>query len=160
MVVVATTAASASRGEENQQFATTASRVGFDQRLGEQVPLDLVFRDEAGKEVPLGSYFGRRPVVLALVFHRCPLLCNQVLTGLTRSLKPLPIETGVDFDVVAVSIDPEDTPEVAGRKKAGYLERYDRPGRRGGLAFPDRPQGGDRRALPGGRVQVRLRPPE
>ena len=105
--------------------------MGFDQRLGEQVPLDLVFRDEAGEEVRLGSYFGRRPVVLALVFHRCPLLCNQVLTGLTRSLKPLPLEVGVDFDVLAVSIDPEDTPEVAARKKAGYLERYDRPGSEG-----------------------------
>jgi protein SCO1/2 len=134
LVVVATAVASESRGEP-QQFATTASQVGFDQRLGEQVPLDLAFRDEAGVEAPLGSYFGRRPVILALVFHRCPLLCNQVLTGLTRSLKPLPIGAGVDFDVVAVSIDPEDTPEVAGRKKAGYLERYDRPGGEAGWHF-------------------------
>ncbi|MDR3622683.1 MAG: SCO family protein [Paludisphaera borealis] len=134
LVVVATAVASASRAE-SQQFATTASQVGFDQRLGEQVPLDLVFRDEAGVEAPLGSYFGRRPVVLALVFHRCPLLCNQVLTGLTRSLKPLPLGAGVDFDVVAVSIDPGDTPEVAGRKKAGYLERYDRPGSEAGWHF-------------------------
>jgi protein SCO1/2 len=127
-------AASASRAEA-PAVATTASRVGFDQRLGEQVPLDLVFRDEAGREAPLGSYFGRRPVVLALVFHRCPLLCNQVLTGLTRSLKPLPLQAGVDFDVAAVSIDPEDAPETAARKKAGYLERYDRPGSEAGWHF-------------------------
>ena len=91
-------------------------------------------------------------MILALVYYRCPLLCNQVLTGLTRSLKPLPLEAGVDFDVVTVSIDPEETPELAARKKAGYLERYDRPGSRGGLALPDRRQGVDRRALRGGRV--------
>jgi protein SCO1 len=118
-----------------QTFANTASQVSFEQRLGEQVPLDLVFRDETGKEAPLSAYFGRRPVVLALVFHRCPLLCNQVLTGLTRSLKPLPLQVGVDFDVAAVSIDPEDTPEIAGRKKIGYLERYDRPGSENGWHF-------------------------
>ena len=133
-VVAATTVVSAAQAEP-EKFATTASRVGFDQRLGEQVPLDLVFRDETGEEVRLGSYFGRRPVVLALVFHRCPLLCNQVLTGLTRSIKPLPLEAGVDFDVLAVSIDPEDTPEVAARKKSGYLDRYDRPGSEGGWHF-------------------------
>jgi len=134
LVVVATAADKAALGDP-QKFATTASRVGFDQRLGEQIPLDLGFRDEAGKEVGLGSYFGRRPVVLALVFHRCPLLCNQVLTGLTRSLKPLPLETGLDFDVLAVSIDPEDTPEVADRKKAGYLQQYGRPGSERGWHF-------------------------
>jgi protein SCO1/2 len=133
-VVLLTRAAPGLRAEA-PAFATTASRVAFDQRLGEQVPLDLVFRDETGRAAPLGAYFGRRPVVLALVFHRCPLLCNQVLTGLTRSLKPLPLQVGVDFDVAAVSIDPEDTPETATRKKAGYLERYDRPGSEAGWHF-------------------------
>jgi protein SCO1/2 len=118
-----------------QTFSTTASQVGFEQRLGEQIPLDVLFRDEAGREAPLGSYFGRRPVVLALVFHNCPLLCNQVLTGLTRSLKPLPLQAGVDFDVAVVSIDPEDTPELAAKKKEGYLERYDRPGSEAGWHF-------------------------
>jgi protein SCO1/2 len=127
-------AAAAAEGEP-KKFATTASQVGFDQRLGEQVPLDVVFRDEAGEEAPLGSYFGRRPVVLALVFHRCPLLCNQVLTGLTRSLKPLPLQAGVDFDVLALSIDPEDTPETAARKKKGCLDSYDRPGSEHGWRF-------------------------
>lgn len=134
-LVAAAAAAADSARAEAPAFATTASQVGFDQRLGEQVPLGVVFRDEDGLEKPLGSYFGRRPVVLALVFHRCPLLCNQVLTGLTRSVKPLPLEAGVDFDVVAVSIDPEDTPEVAARKKTGYLERYDRPGAEAGWHF-------------------------
>ncbi len=116
-------------------FNGTASRVRFEQRLGSQVPLSATFRDEEGRETPLAACFGRRPVVLALVFHRCPLLCNQVLAGLTRSLKPLPLQAGVDFDVVAVSIDPEDTPESAAKKKAGYLERYDRPGSEPGWKF-------------------------
>jgi len=116
-------------------FASTASKVKFEQRLGSQVPLAAVFQDEEGREVPLASRFGRRPVVLALVFHRCPLLCNQVLTGLTRSLKPLPLRAGVDFDVVTVSIDPKDTPESASKKKAGYLEQYDHPGSESGWSF-------------------------
>lgn len=116
-------------------FASTASRVKFEQKLGGQVPLAATFVDEEGKEAPLSSRIGRRPVVLALVFHRCPLLCNQVLAGLTRALKPLPLNAGVDFDVLAVSIDPEDTPESARKKKEGYLERYDRPGTEAGWTF-------------------------
>ncbi|WP_165250331.1 SCO family protein [Paludisphaera soli] len=116
-------------------FNGTASRVRFEQKLGSQAPLAATFVDEQGSENPLAACFGRRPVVLALVFHRCPLLCNQVLAGLTRSLKPLPLQAGVDFDVVAVSIDPEDTPDSAAKKKAGYLERYDRPGSEAGWKF-------------------------
>lgn len=118
-----------------ESLATAASKVKFEQKLGGQVPLSAIFRDEEGREIPLAACFGRRPVVLALVFHRCPLLCNQVLAGLTRTLKPLPLQAGVDFDVVAVSIDPEDTPESAAAKKAGYLERYDRPGSEAGWRF-------------------------
>lgn len=116
-------------------FAGTASQVKFEQQLGAQVPMGATFVDEQGREAPLSAFFGRRPVVLALVFHRCPLLCNQVLAGLTRGLKPIPLQAGLDFDVVAVSIDPEDTPESAAKKKAGYLERYDRPGTEGGWKF-------------------------
>lgn len=116
-------------------FNSTASRVKFEQKLGSQVPPGITFLDEDGKETPLSSRLGRRPVVLALVFHRCPLLCNQVLAGLTRALKPLPLNAGVDFDVLAVSIDPEDTPESARKKKEGYLERYDRPGTEAGWSF-------------------------
>lgn len=116
-------------------LGSTAARVKFDQKLGSQVPLTATFRDEEGREIQLSSRFGRRPVVLALVFHRCPLLCNKVLEGLVRTLKPLPLNAGVDFDVLAVSIDPEDTPESAGKKKAGYLDRYDHPGTEGGWSF-------------------------
>jgi len=116
-------------------FAGATSRVKFEQKLGSQVPLGATFVDEEGSETTLGACLGERPAVLALVFHRCPLLCNQVLAGLTRSLKPMPLQAGVDFDVLAVSIDPEDTPESAAKKKAGYLERYDRPGSEAGWKF-------------------------
>ena len=87
-----------------------------------RLPLDLRFRDEAGHDVRLGDYFGRRPVLLVLVYYRCPLLCNQVLNGLTRSLKPLTLTAGSDFEVVAVSIKP-------GRDaRAGEQEKDSVPG--------------------------------
>jgi protein SCO1/2 len=114
---------------------SVVNQVGFDQRLGERLPLGLRFRDDSGRELALGELFGRRPVIVAPVYYRCPMLCNQVLNGLTRSLKPLSLDAGKDFDVVAVSIDPSETPELAARKKANYLERYDRPGAESGWHF-------------------------
>ena len=110
-------------------------RVGFDQKLGAQLPMDRHFRDDSGRDVTLGEFFGRRPVILVPVYYRCPLLCNQTLNALTRSLKPLSLDAGKDFDVVAISIDPEETPEVASKKKANYLERYNRPGTASGWHF-------------------------
>ncbi len=112
-----------------------ANQVGFDQNLGTQLPLDLHFRDDSGRELTLGDLFGRRPVILAPVYYRCPMLCNQVLNGLTRSLKPLSNSAGNDFDVVALSIDPAEKPELAAMKKLSYLERYDRPGSESGWHF-------------------------
>jgi len=114
---------------------SVVSRVGFDQRLGERLPMGLRFRDDSGRDLTLGELFGRRPVIVAPVYYRCPMLCNQVLNGLTRSLKPLSLDAGKDFDVVAVSIDPSEAPELAARKKANYLERYDRPGTESGWHF-------------------------
>jgi protein SCO1 len=111
------------------------SQVGFDQKLGVQLPLDLSFRDETGRELRLAELFGQRPVILAPVYYRCPLLCNQLLNGLTRSLKPVALGTGKDFDVVAFSINPDETPELARPKKAAYLEQYDRPGSEIGWHF-------------------------
>jgi protein SCO1 len=111
------------------------SQVGFDQKLGAQLPLDLRFHDETGRELPLAELFGRRPVILAPVYFRCPLLCNQLLNGLTRSLKPVSLGAGRDFDVIAFSINPEETSEVASPKKAAYLEQYDRPGSDQGWHF-------------------------
>jgi protein SCO1/2 len=111
------------------------SQVGFDQKLGVQLPLDLAFRDDMGRELRLAELFGRRPVILAPVYYRCPLLCNQLLNGLTRSLKPVTLGAGKDFDVIAFSINPEEGPELAGPKKTAYLEQYDRPGSESGWHF-------------------------
>src|SRR5580693_10803953 len=111
------------------------SQVGFDQKLGAQLPLDLRFHDETGRELPLAELFGQRPVILAPVYYRCPLLCNQLLNGLTRSLKPVSLGVGNDFDVVAFSIAPDETPELAGQKKAAYVEQYGRPGSATGWHF-------------------------
>ncbi len=109
--------------------------VGFDQKLGELLPLSLRFHHDSGRELTLGDLFGMRPVILAPVYYRCPMLCNQLLNGLTRSLKPLSLDAGKDFDVIAVSIDPSEMPELAAKKKANYLERYDRPGTESGWHF-------------------------
>jgi len=101
--------------------------VGFDQKLGDQVPLDLVFRDETGREVTLGDYFDSRPVVLSLVYYKCPMLCTLVLDGLTSSLKALSLVPGREFEIVTVSFDPRESPELALAKKEAYLARYGRP---------------------------------
>jgi protein SCO1/2 len=115
--------------------ANVVSDVGFDQKLGVRLALDLRFRDESGRELALGELFGHRPVILAPVYYRCPMLCSQVLNGLTRSLKPLSLDAGKDYDVVAFSINPEETSELAFQKKTNYLERYDRPGTESGWHF-------------------------
>ena len=103
--------------------------VGFDQRLDQPLPLELKFRDETGREVALGSYFGERPVIMALVYYECPMLCNQVLNGLTGTLKGISFDAGKEFDVIAVSFDAKefDKPDLAKNKKASYMERYGRP---------------------------------
>jgi protein SCO1/2 len=94
--------------------------VGIDQRLDEQVPLGLTFRDEAGRAVRLGDYFGQRPVVLALVYYNCPMLCTQVLNGLVSALNVVSFDAGREFDVVAVSFDPREKPADAAAKKTAY----------------------------------------
>jgi protein SCO1 len=109
--------------------------VGFDQKLNEPVPLDLWFRDEEGRRVRLGEYFGRRPVLLMLVYYECPMLCTLALNGLVRSLKPLSFDVGKEFEIVTVSIDPDETPELAAAKKAVYLESYGRRGAAAGWHF-------------------------
>lgn len=109
--------------------------VRIDQKLDGQVPLDLPFTDERGREVTLGSYFGTRPVVLALVYYECPMLCTQVLNGLFTSMEPLQIDAGREFDVVVVSFDPGETPAMAQAKKAGYIKHYERPTADQGVHF-------------------------
>ena len=118
-----------------QTVGGVVKQVGFDQKLGAQLPLTLRFRDETGRERPLAEFFGRRPVILAPVYLRCPLLCNQLLNGLTRSLKPVKHSAGQDFDVIAFSINPAEPADLAASKKAAYVEQYDRPGSDGGWHF-------------------------
>ena len=109
--------------------------VGFDQRLGENVPLDLVFTDETGQQAELGTWLGDRPVLLALVYYDCPMLCPMILNGLTTSLRALKFNPGTEFDVVVVSFDHRETPEMAATAKSTFLERYDRPGTESGWHF-------------------------
>lgn len=109
--------------------------VGIDQRLGERLPLDAEFLDESGNHVRLGDYFGKKPVVLALVYYTCPMLCNQVLNGLTSGLDVLSFDIGKEFEVVTVSFDPRETPELARSKKQTYMDWYKRPGAAEGWHF-------------------------
>ena len=109
--------------------------VGIDQRLNEQLPLDLTFRDEDGTEVKLRQYFNGKPVILAPVYYTCPMLCNQVLSGLIGTMKTLSFTAGREFNVVAVSFDPNDTPDTAYSKKQGYVARYQRETGDAGIHF-------------------------
>jgi protein SCO1/2 len=102
--------------------------IGFDQHIGAFVPLDTVFRDESGKTVRLGDYFGTRPVVMVFAYYDCPMLCTQVISGLASALRTLSLEPGRDFEIVTVSFDPRDTPRTASEKKAIFVERYRREG--------------------------------
>lgn len=112
------------------------NKVGIDQRLDEQIPLDLVFRDEDGKEVRLGDYFKDKPVVLALVYYSCPMLCTQIMSGVTKAVDNIPsLSVGKDFEIVTVSFDARDTPELAREKKMTYLNWYKRAGAAAGWHF-------------------------
>ncbi|MBM3280344.1 MAG: SCO family protein [Candidatus Handelsmanbacteria bacterium] len=110
-------------------------RIGIDQHLDEQLPLDLVFADERGRQVKLGEYFGDKPVVLTLVYYECPMLCTQVLSGLVRTLRMISFELGRDYEVVTVSFDPRETPELAAAKKAEYAKSLGKPGAETGWHF-------------------------
>ena len=119
-----------------QQGRPAALRdVGFDQRLGEALPLDVALRDEAGRDVRLGDYFGKRPVVLSFVYYDCPMLCTLTLNGLTAALGVLSFDAGREFEIVTVSFDPRDTPAAAAKKKQTYLARYKRPSAGAGWHF-------------------------
>ena len=109
--------------------------VGIDQKLNSSIPLDLVFRDEAGNAVKLSQFFGQEPVVLSLVYYDCPMLCTQVLNALDRSFKDVPMDIGKDFGVVTVSIDPSETPKLASAKRDLYAGIYGRPGGAAGWHF-------------------------
>ena len=102
-------------------------RVGIDQKLNQQAPLDTTFKDETGKEVQLGSYFGRRPIVLVMPFYRCAGTCTLEMDGLIKVANAVNPSIGKEYDIVVVSIDPRETPDLAAIKKRDYLHDYDRP---------------------------------
>jgi protein SCO1/2 len=109
--------------------------VGIDQNLGAQLPLDAVFRDEAGRAVRLGEFFGGRPVLLNFVYYKCPGLCTQALTDLSRTLNGLAESAGEQFDVITISFDPSEGPDLARDKKVSYLRGYRRPKAEAGWHF-------------------------
>ena len=102
--------------------------VGIDQKLNEQIPLDAVFKDEQGREVKLGEFFGKKPVVVSLVYYTCPMLCNQVLNGMLGSFRQVSFNIGDQYEVVTVSFDPRETPALAAAKKETYIKGYNRAG--------------------------------
>jgi protein SCO1 len=109
-------------GNPSTGLPTALRDVRIEQKLDQQLPLDLVFRDESGQQVKLGQYFGQKPVVLAFVYYDCPMLCTQILNGMVTSFRVLPFEIGKEFDVVTVSFDPRETSELATKKKKVYID--------------------------------------
>jgi protein SCO1/2 len=109
--------------------------VAFDQKLNQQLPLDLPFRDESGKTVKLADYFKQKPVILNFIYYKCRDLCPLLLDGIVRSLRAVSFDVGNQFDVLTVSFDPEDTPGLAAVKKTDLMEKYSRPGAAVGWHF-------------------------
>jgi protein SCO1 len=112
-----------------------AQQVGLDQRLGQQAPLELKFRDEEGHAIALGELVKERPVILSLVYYRCPMLCNQLLNGLLKSSNSMSLQLGHDYDIISVSIDPRETADDAAKKKQRYVAAYRRTGAEQGWHF-------------------------
>lgn len=111
-----------SSGAASTGLPTALRDVKIEQKLDQQLPLDLSFRDERGRDVKLGEYFGHKPIVLAFVYYDCPMLCTQVLNGMVTSFRVLPFEIGKEFDVVTISFDPRETPALAQEKKQKYID--------------------------------------
>jgi protein SCO1/2 len=109
--------------------------VSIEQRLNQQVPLDLMFKNENGRSVRLGDYFGEKPVILSLAYYHCPMLCPYVLQGLSGALKAVSFSAGKDFTVLTISFDPTDTPEDAAQQKQKYIKAYGRMGAENGWHF-------------------------
>ncbi len=118
-----------------QRYESITSQIGIEQKLGTQIPLELTFKDETGKSVKLGDYFGKRPVILVMAYYECPMLCTVVLNELTRALNALDWQIGKEFEVVTVSISPTETPELAAKKKANYAKEYRKGGAEQGWHF-------------------------
>jgi protein SCO1 len=114
-------------GTPADQQPLLLKKLSIEQKLNTQLPLNLQFRDETGKTVQLGDYFGKKPVILSLVYYQCQILCPEEIDGLVGALEMLKLNPGRDFNVVLVSIDARETPQIAAREKAFYMKRYGRP---------------------------------
>lgn len=134
-VVVVVTASWAQMVDPTRAAARAFTEVGIDQKLNEQIPLDLKFTDERGNIVELGKYFHSKPVIISLVYYRCPMLCTQILNGMVQTFKILKFTAGQEFEVVTVSIDHRETHEMAAEKKDTYVTEYARPGVADGWHF-------------------------
>jgi protein SCO1/2 len=113
-------------GSPSELVPDILAKVGIDQKLDSQVPLDLAFRDETGKTVTLADYFGKKPVVLSLVYYECPMLCTQVLNGAVAAFKVLNFTIGDEYDVITVSFNPKEAAGLAAQKKDTYIAKYGR----------------------------------
>ncbi len=122
-------------GPANDKPPGILNGVGIEQHLNTQLPLNLMFTDDAGHQVALGSYFGKRPAILALVYYQCPMLCSEELNGLTSGLQMVRFVPGKDFNIVVVSIDPTEGTDLAAAKKRTYLKRYGHPETANGWHF-------------------------
>jgi protein SCO1 len=111
------------------------TNVGIEQHLDAQVPADLAFVDDEGRQVKLGDYFGKKPLILNLVYYNCPMLCGETLAGMTAAMKMVKFDLGSQFEVVTVSFNPQETPQLAAEKKKDYVRRYGRPGAAAGWHF-------------------------
>jgi protein SCO1 len=114
-------------GPANDKPPSILSGVGVEQHLNTQLPLNLTFTDDAGKQVALANYFGKKPAILALVYYQCPMLCSEELNGLVSALQMVRYTPGKDFNIVVVSIDPSEGTDLAAAKKRSYVKRYGRP---------------------------------
>jgi protein SCO1/2 len=135
MALIVTAAALAVSAGAQTLTETQLSCITFDQKLNSQISIDLRFRDENGKAVTLRDYFGTKPVVLVLGYYQCPMLCTLTFNGMVESMEDLKWSIGNQFNVVHVSIDPKETPELAAAKKKTYLRRYGRGGAAAGWHF-------------------------
>lgn len=111
------------------------SKVGFDQKLNAPIDLDLHFVDSQGRQVKLGDYFGKKPVILTLGYYQCPMLCTLVFNGVVHSLQGLSFDAVKDYQWVVVSINPKETPQIAEKEKATYMARYAHGGAKDGWHF-------------------------
>jgi protein SCO1/2 len=138
LAVIALPTLAAAHGVEKEPYIKEEAflkDVSFDQKLGAEIPLDLTFRDETGRAVTLGSYFGTKPVIMLLTYYNCTMLCPVLLDGLVRALRPLSFDMGKQYTALTVSINPRETPPMAAARKDVYIQRYGRKGAIDGWHF-------------------------